>query len=252
MKRRVYRAGAVAGLIAFIALALFILTDTALRQAFFGAMASWPDGVRLVLAALGGYLIGAIPIGYLVVGALTESDLREQGSGRTGTGNAFRAGGFASGLLTVLGDMGKGLVAACFGALVLQNIWAPVLAGWAAVLGHNASIFLRMRGGAGTMTNVGAAVAFWPPTALFIAPIFALGMFWIRIASVASLLMNSAVVLIFLVRGLLGQSPWQWLIYAIGSFLMTTYALRPNIERLRKGTEPRTPPVRLRKSTQHG
>ena len=252
MKRKVYRASAIAGLLAFIVIALFILTDNAVRQAVFSATAQWPDGVRLIVAALGGYLIGSIPVGYFVVGALTQSDIREQGSGRTGTTNAFRSGGFFSGLLTVIGDVLKGLIAVCFGALLLSNIWAPILAGWGVVVGHNASIFLKFQGGAGTMSNVGAAVGFWPPMVLIIAPIFVLGMFWIRIASVASLLMNGAVFLVFAARAMLGVGPWELVVYGLGSLLLTLYALRPNLERLRNGTERRLPPVRLRKHAQQG
>ena len=252
MKRRVYRASALAGWIGVIVLFVLILSDNAVRQAVFATMSQWSDPIRLIVAALGGYLIGSIPIGFLAVGAITERDVREEGSGRTGGTNAYRAGGFLGGFLTIVGDFLKGMCAVAFGALTLPNIWAPVLSGLGGVLGHNASIFLAFRGGAGTIANMGAATAFWPPALLFIAPIFVLGMFVIRVASVVSMILNSGAVILFLILVLFFGYPWPLLVYAVGALLLTLYALRPNIDRLRAGTEPRVPPIRLFKRVPHG
>jgi acyl phosphate:glycerol-3-phosphate acyltransferase len=252
MKRRVYRASALVGWIGVIVFFAFILTDNDLRRAVFAAAGQWPESIRLIVAALGGYLIGSLPIGFLAVGVVTERDVREEGSGRTGGTNAYRAGGFLSGFLTIVGDFLKGMCAVAFGALMLPNIWAPVLSGLGGVLGHNASIFLAFRGGAGTISNMGAVTAFWPPALLFIAPIFVLGMFVIRIASLTSLILNSGVVVLFVVLVLIGHYPWPLIVYAIGALLLSVYALRPNIQRLRRGTEPHVPPIRLFKRVQHG
>jgi glycerol-3-phosphate acyltransferase PlsY len=252
MKRRVYRASALAGWLGVIVLFVLILSDNAVRRAVFSAISQLPDTIRLIIAALGGYLIGSIPIGFLAVGVLTERDVRDEGSGRTGGTNAYRAGGFLGGFLTVIGDFLKGMCAVVFGALTLPDIWAPVLSGLGGVLGHNASVFLGFRGGAGTVSNMGAVTAFWPPALLFIAPVFVLGMFVIRIASVASIIMNSGVVVLFVVLVLWSGYPWPLIIYAVGALLLSLYALRPNIERLRKGTEPHVPPIRIFKRASHG
>jgi acyl phosphate:glycerol-3-phosphate acyltransferase len=251
MKRKVYRASALAGLIAVALFMILILTDNDLRPTVFATIAQWPESVRLIVAAIGGYVIGSLPIGYLAVGALTERDVRDEGSGRTGGTNAYRAGGFAGGFITIVGDFLKGLCAVLFGALVLPTIWAPVLSGLGGVLGHNASIFLAFRGGAGTIANMGAVTAFWPPALLFIAPIFVLGMFVIRIASVTSLILNSGVLVLFILLVLIGNYPWPIILYALGALLLSIYALRPNIDRLRNGTEPHVPPIRLFKRASH-
>ncbi len=252
MKRRVYRASALAGWLGVIVFFAFILTENDLRRSVFAAISQWPDWLRLIVAALGGYLIGSLPIGFLAVGVITERDLREEGSGRTGGTNAYRAGGFLGGFLTVVGDYLKGMSAVAFGALTFPVIWAPILSGLGGVLGHNASIFLAFRGGAGTIANMGAATAFWPPVLLFVAPIFVMGMFVIRIASVASIILNSGSVVLFLILVLFFGYPWPLLVYAVGSLLLTLYALRPNIDRLRAGTEPHVPPIRLFKRASRG
>lgn len=252
MKRKVYRASALAGLAAALSFFVLLFTDNGLRQAIFAALSQLPVGVRLVIAALGGYLIGSIPIGYLAVGALTERDVLTEGSGRIGGTNAYRSGGFVGGFLTIVGDFLKGMCAVLFGALLLPSIWAPVLSGLGGVLGHNASIFLGFRGGVGTISNMGGCTAFWPPALLFVAPIFVLGMFVIRIASLTSIIMNCGVVILFSILVLTGSYPWPILLYAVGALLLTLYALRPNIQRLRNGTETHVPPIRLFKRASNG
>jgi glycerol-3-phosphate acyltransferase PlsY len=99
---------------------------------------------------------------------------------------------------------------------------------------------------------MGAATAFWPPALLFVAPIFVLGMFVIRVASVVSIILNSGNVVLFLILVLFFGYPWPLLVYAVGALLLTLYALRPNIDRLRAGTEPRVPPIRIFKRVLHG
>src|SRR5512143_650380 len=108
--------------------------------------------VTLILAAIAGYLIGSIPTGYLVVGALTGIDVRKVGSGRTGGTNAMRAGGVRAFALTGIGDMLKGIAAVLAARLIVTWLaagdrpLAEAVAGFAAVCGHNWSVFLGFKG----------------------------------------------------------------------------------------------------------
>jgi glycerol-3-phosphate acyltransferase PlsY len=79
-----------------------------------------------------------------------------------------------------------------------------------------------------------------------------LGMFVIRVASLTSILLNCTVVVLFVLLVIFGHYPWPLIVYAVGALLLTIYALRPNIDRLRNGTEPHVPPIRLFKRVQHG
>jgi acyl phosphate:glycerol-3-phosphate acyltransferase len=130
--------------------------------------------VILVLCA---YLIGSIPVGYLVIKLFKRQDITQVGSGRTGGTNAMRAGGIWMGLITGLGDLLKGFLAIWIARTWMPgSLWIQVLAGAAAVFGHNWSIWLylitrRLDAGAGTGPNVGAAIAFYPPVALVVIPI---------------------------------------------------------------------------------
>src|SRR4029079_13725666 len=66
--------------------------------------------IQLLIGALGGYLIGAIPFGYLVYRGATGTDIRTVGSGNIGATNVGRLLGFRYFLLVLALDVLKGLV----------------------------------------------------------------------------------------------------------------------------------------------
>lgn len=154
--------------------------------------------VLLLLAALVGYLAGAFSPATLIA-ERRGVDLREVGSGNPGAANAGRAMGRRTGLVVAALDVLKGLVpAAAFGAVDHR---AGLLAGFAAVLGHVTSPFLRGRGGKGVATAAGAILAsqpFWAPVVLLVWIVVLAASRWIALASVAAAL---SVLAIALVRG---------------------------------------------------
>jgi glycerol-3-phosphate acyltransferase PlsY len=107
------------------------------------------------------YLLGTIQTG-LLVAAATGVPLRDLGSGNTGAANVVRTIGWKGGLLTVVGDGGKGFVAASIGTLLVDDPAAPVIAGLAAVVGHCFPIWWRFRGGKGVATAMGVSLSIFP------------------------------------------------------------------------------------------
>jgi len=200
----------------------------------------------VLLTALIGYLIGSIPMGYLVIKVVKGEDIRKHGSGRTGGTNALRAGGPIAGALTSLGDAFKGYAAVMLARVIVGpaelattvGTLAAVVAGLGAVIGHNWSLYLSFKGGAGTAPNIGAAIAFWPVAGLYLAPMVPLGLYLIGYASVTSLVIAAVVLVTFVVRAALQADPnWWYVAYAVGATVVVVWALRPNIKRLREGTE---------------
>ncbi len=197
---------------------------------------------------LGGYLIGAIPFGLLLVRATTGQDVRQVGSGRTGGTNALRAAGPVVGLLTVLGDLGKGWLAVWLARTFVGIPAVEALAGVAAIAGHNYSIFIGFKGGAGAMTAVGSAVGLWPWSIIFLLLPAALMLFVTRHASVGSITIGLMAATIAAIRAWSGAAPWAYLIHGIGTLVLILVALIPNIQRLQAGTERR---VSLGKKAHH-
>lgn len=196
----------------------------------------------LFAALVIGYLLGAIPFGYVVVRRLTGRDVTQVGSGRTGGTNAMRAGGMGAGVLTAVADFLKGIVAVELARRLAagQPIqpWAEALAGAAAVLGHNYSVFIRFRGGAGTGPNLGAATALWLFSAVILVPAGLLVLLGTGYASVASMFVALTILLIFAVRALQGLSPWAYVLgYALITVVLVYVALWANIQRLLRGEE---------------
>ncbi len=204
--------------------------------------------VFFVLAAFIGYICGAIPFGFIYVYWRKGIDLRDVGSGRTGGTNSLRAAGLKVGIVTAISDALKGFAAVWLarfflGAGVGEALipWITITAGTFAVIGHNWSVFLKWRGGAGTGPNVGWAMAVWPPMFPVAALVMILMMVGVGIASVASLTMGAVIPVAFIVLYLADVPGYSdTLAYIIGGFVtlgIVAWALRPNIKRLLEGNE---------------
>jgi glycerol-3-phosphate acyltransferase PlsY len=239
MKRKVYRGGALLAFSAGVAVLAIILTENSLHAEITTLAASWSEWGRWLAAAVGGYLLGSIPFGFIVVAILHERDIRDSGSGRTGGTNALRASGFGAATITVLCDLLKGAAGVALARLIFPvSSSAEVLAGLGVVLGHNASIYLGFRGGAGTAPSMGVAGAFWWPSLIFTVPFLPLGLWVIGIASLTSLVIGLVIIGVFVLRAASGVGPWEYVAYGVGALLLVAFALRPNIKRLLNGTEP--------------
>lgn len=193
------------------------------------------------------YVIGSIPIGLVIVRLASGRNVLHEHSGRTGGTNVMRTAGFWAGLATAIGDLLKGFGAAWVARLLAPDFpWAHALAGIAAVLGHNHSIFLvertpaglRLRGGAGGATAVGAGVGLWAPVVWVIALVPFL-LFGVGYASVTTLSVGGLMTIVLAVAARAGAVPWPYVAYGVGAVVLMLLALRPNLARLRRGDERR-------------
>lgn len=199
--------------------------------------------VALVLAALVGYVVGAIPSG-VVIGRLRGVDPREAGSGRTGTTNALRTLGPALAAVVLLLDVAKGVLAVVAGAWVARAIggdeaWPAAAGGVAAVVGHVRSAFIGFAGGRGVATGGGAIVVLAPLALLAIIPVFALLVWRTRYVSLGSIGAAVTAPLAVAVLWSLGRATLASVVAValIGSIVVLAHS--DNIDRLRAGTERR-------------
>jgi glycerol-3-phosphate acyltransferase PlsY len=119
--------------------------------------------VYQIIAAIAiGYLLGSIPFAYIITRLKKGEDIRDKGSGNAGALAVWRQVGPAYGIIALIADVGKGVLAA-YAARWLGNdiIWVCA-AGFAAIVGHDWPVFLGFRGGKGAATIMGVLLALLP------------------------------------------------------------------------------------------
>ena len=192
-----------------------------------------------------GYLLGSIPFGY-VVARLKGVDIRTVGSGNIGATNAFRVLGKGPGVFVLLADALKGFAASFWMIPLLQmlgldaanDVTERAVAGFAAILGHTFTCWLRFKGGKGIATSAGVyfAVA-WP------AAVIALSSWIVLFVTTRYVSIASIVAAVALPAGVWAtfsthhSIPLGLATTALGA--MAIWKHRSNISRLRAGTENR-------------
>jgi acyl phosphate:glycerol-3-phosphate acyltransferase len=184
------------------------------------------------------YILGAFPTGRIVA-ARHGVDITTQGSGNVGATNVGRVLGKRAGIITLLGDIAKGIIGVWLAMALGLN---PNFAAVAVVLGHCFSIPLRfkdgtcLKGGKGVATALGAVVALDVIIAFVSALFFATVYFRTRLVSLASLVAVLSAPLIALA---LGREDYES--YALMAIALVVCARhRENIRRLIEGSEPKT------------
>ncbi len=137
---------------------------------------------------LAGYLLGCFTTGYYLVRFRTGEDIRRQGSGSVGARNVGRLLGPLGFFITLCFDLAKGAliveVANHFGL----GSWAMMLAIWAVVAGHIWPVQLRVRGGKGIATSLGALLLYDGTLILSMAVICLIALALIRRFTLSGLL----------------------------------------------------------------
>jgi glycerol-3-phosphate acyltransferase PlsY len=199
--------------------------------------------VSLLLSAILGYVLGAIPFG-LLIGRWTRGiDLRAYGSHRTGATNALRTLGARAAASIFVLDVTKGTAAVLLARLLFGGDglteWAAAVAGVTAIIGHNWSVFIGFTGGRGVATSAGALGAMSPWTLVILVPIVAAVIWRTRYVSLGSITgaLGAPIVTAILVG--LGAASVPALAFALASGLLVTISHADNIGRLRAGTERR-------------
>ncbi|HLB58391.1 MAG TPA: glycerol-3-phosphate 1-O-acyltransferase PlsY [Gammaproteobacteria bacterium] len=130
------------------------------------------------LAVVIAYLIGSLSSAIILCKLLGLPDPRTQGSGNPGATNVLRFGGKKVAVLTLLGDVFKGVIPVLIAREYGLDTLGVALVALAAFLGHLYPIFFRFQGGKGVATAFGCLVALSLPLGL------ALLLTWLIIAIV--------------------------------------------------------------------
>jgi glycerol-3-phosphate acyltransferase PlsY len=200
------------------------------------------------------YLVGSIPISIILTKLVKGVDIRNYGSGNAGGTNVSRVLGKKYGILVILLDAMKGVIAVVFiSRLYLGSFPFPnttpfddftlvqIIAGLAAVIGHIWTIFAGFKGGKGIATGLGVLVSIVTLDMLMALGVFAIVMYVSKYISLASISAAVSVPLIMIIReNLFGvdiQSYHTLLPFVIALALLVIYTHRANLERLMSGSE---------------
>lgn len=203
---------------------------------------------RLICLAIG-YLFGLIQTGY-IYGKLNHVDIRKHGSGNAGTTNALRTLGWKAGVITLLGDCLKCVLAVVVVRLIFADSGHVELlafyAGLGAVLGHNFPFYLNFKGGKGIASTAGLILAVNPVMFLIVAVIFIAIVLITQYVSLGSLVIMGVFVAEVVIYGqmggfnLAGVELYEFYAIAVVLAALAFWRHRANIKRLLNGTENKT------------
>jgi glycerol-3-phosphate acyltransferase PlsY len=193
--------------------------------------------VRLTLALLAAYLVGAIPMTLIVARVGAGVDLRTVGSGNLGATNLYRALGWKYAIPAGLFDIAKGALPTVLLPPRLGTAsWLPLAVGAAAIVGHVFSVFVRFRGGKGVATAAGVVLGLAPIPLLITFAIWAAVLKLTGYVSLGSIL--GALAFPVTAAAIGTANPW---VVPVGCVLalFIVFTHRQNIRRLVAGTENR-------------
>ncbi|MHC1738103.1 MAG: glycerol-3-phosphate 1-O-acyltransferase PlsY [Ignavibacteriaceae bacterium] len=208
----------------------------------------------LTLIVVLSYLAGSIPTSLLISKMVSGIDIRNHGSGNAGGTNVWRVLGWKYGLLVIILDALKGVLAVVliarlhYGNFPFSNLTpfddftlVQIIAGTAAVIGHVWSIFADFRGGKGIATGLGILITIVTVDILVALGVFLIVLILSRYVSLGSILAALSIPLTMIIRenifnvDITGYNTLLPFMIAISIFVLYTH--RKNIVRIMNGNE---------------
>ncbi|MGN1137783.1 MAG: glycerol-3-phosphate 1-O-acyltransferase PlsY [Oscillospiraceae bacterium] len=212
--------------------------------------------LALVVTAVLSYLLGSCNSAIIIVKLLKHEDIREHGSKNAGLTNTLRCYGKIPALLTLIGDLAKGVIAAfisiklcelMLGAdfeerLFIDERSIGYISGLFSIIGHIFPIYYGFKGGKGVLVSCSILLVIDPVTFCIVIPFFAAVVAISKYVSLGSILAAAVYPLItfcvhFFIYDIgVGRSLFHTGLVLCTSLLLI-YMHRSNIQRLRNGTE---------------
>ena len=200
------------------------------------------------------YLVGAIPTSIIVSKAVKGIDIRQHGSGNAGGTNVMRVLGWKHGMMVIILDALKGVLAVIvvarlhYGGLPFANVspfddftLVQIIAGISAVVGHIWTVFAGFKGGKGIATALGMLLMIVTIDMLIAVGVFLIVVTISRYVSLGSVLAAVTVpTAMFFRENVLHDSITSYntlLPFVIAVSLLVIYTHRKNVVRILNGTE---------------
>ena len=208
-----------------------------------------------LISAVLGYLLGSINSAILTVKLLKHEDIRNFGSGNAGLTNTLRCFGKGCALITLIGDLSKGMIAVLlsqtFGKMLSGEntdlYFLGCIAGIFAILGHVFPLYHGFKGGKGVLVGVSIFLILDWRVFLILIGIFSIVLAVSKYVSLSSIIATACCPFITF----LAQYFWndihgqeftlnQMFLHFASMCIMASmiiYMHRSNIQRLKNGTE---------------
>lgn len=188
---------------------------------------------ELVLAVVIAYLFGSISSAIIVCKVMGLPDPRSQGSRNPGATNVLRIGGKKPALVTLVGDMLKGLIPVLLAKWIGLSPLFVALVMLAAFVGHLYPIYFRFEGGKGVATVLGGllGLAWQVGVCCIITWGIVAGLFrYSSLASLVTVIITPGFVFYF-------TGNWIYVVTTAAMALLVIYRHRSNIRKLLAGNE---------------
>lgn len=141
-----------------------------------------------IIFALAAYLLGSISTAIITCKLMGLEDPRGVGSHNPGATNVLRMSGKKAAIITLLGDMLKGLLPVLLVQQLQADAFALAITGVSAFLGHLYPIYFRFQGGKGVATFYGVLLGINWMIGLAAIVVWGLVMLLFRISGLSALI----------------------------------------------------------------
>jgi glycerol-3-phosphate acyltransferase PlsY len=190
-----------------------------------------------------GYLLGSVPTAVWIGKQFYEIDVREHGSKNAGATNTFRVLGKKPGIIVLVIDVIKGILASIF-PIVFNDFFEisyaflislRLLSSIFSMVGHVLPIFAQFKGGKGVATSLGVLIGLQPFAALLCFGAFLMIFIISKYVSLGAII--SAMIYPFIVYYVDPNVLFHEMIFTVILSSAVIFTHRKNISRLIKGEE---------------
>ncbi len=188
------------------------------------------------------YVFGSIPTAVWVGKRFFGLDVREHGSKNAGATNTFRVLGKKPGIIVLLVDVLKGLLAVFLPQMFLSTVIdhnelinLKIIAAIFVILGHVFPLFAGFKGGKGVATSLGVIFALHPPAAFICLGIFLTVFLISHFVSLGAIItaISFPLIIIYVFK----ETSLSLIVFAIVIGIAVVVTHKKNIKRLIDGCE---------------
>ena len=188
------------------------------------------------------YVFGSIPTAVWVGKRFFGLDVREHGSKNAGATNTFRVLGKKPGIIVLLVDVLKGLLAVFLPQMFLSTVInynelinLKIIAAIFVILGHVFPLFAGFKGGKGVATSLGVIFALHPPAAFICLGIFFIVFLISHFVSLGAIItaISFPLIIIYVFK----ETSLSLIVFAIVIGIAVVVTHKKNIKRLIDGCE---------------